>query len=106
GFGFNLAEAMYFGKPVIGTGYSSNIDFMNEENSYLIDYRLVPINENAGPYLKGFAWADPSVEHLQSLMRRVFDKQDERNAKGRKASDEIRAHYSAEAIGRRMQKRF
>jgi GT2 family glycosyltransferase/glycosyltransferase involved in cell wall biosynthesis len=106
GFGFNLAEAMYFGKPVIATGYSSNIDFMNEENSYLIDYRLVPIRENAGPYLKGFVWADPSVEHLQSLMRRVFDKQDERNAKGQRANEEIRTRYSAKAIGGMMQQRF
>ena len=30
GFGFNLAESMYLEKPVIATGYSGNIDFMDE----------------------------------------------------------------------------
>ncbi|MEJ7606724.1 MAG: glycosyltransferase [Bryobacteraceae bacterium] len=106
GFGFNLAEAMYFGKPVIGTGYSSNLDFMNEGNSYLIDHRLVPIRENAGPYLKGFLWAEPDIEHLQSLMRRVFENKTEREEKGRKAEEEIRTHYSAAAVGQLMQHRF
>ena len=106
GFGFNLAEAMYFAKPVIATAYSSNVDFMTEENSYLLDYRLVPVRESAGPYLKGFVWADPSVEHLRQLMRRVFENRAERETKGRKASEEIRNNYSAEAVGRIMRDRF
>ena len=36
GFGFNLAESMYLRKPVIATGYSGNVDFMNAGNSYLL----------------------------------------------------------------------
>jgi len=106
GFGLNLAEAMYFGKPVIATGYSSNIDFMREENSYLIDYRLRPISKSMGPYLKGFVWADPSVEHLEMLLRRVYENVSEREEKGRKAAAEIRNHYSAVAVGRMMEERF
>ena len=38
GFGLTMAEAMAIGKPVIGTGYSGNVDFMNPENSYLVEY--------------------------------------------------------------------
>ena len=34
GFGLTLAEAMYFKKPVIATGYSGNMDFMNVNNSF------------------------------------------------------------------------
>ena len=29
GFGLILAEAMYLGKPVVATGWSGNMDFMN-----------------------------------------------------------------------------
>ena len=46
---------MYFGKPVIATGYSGNLDFMDDENSYLVDYELVPIGEGAAPYPAGGA---------------------------------------------------
>ena len=35
GFGLNLAECMAHGKPVVATGFSGNLDFMTEENSFL-----------------------------------------------------------------------
>ena len=33
GFGLTMAEAMAIGKPMIGTGYSGNLDFMNERTA-------------------------------------------------------------------------
>jgi GT2 family glycosyltransferase/glycosyltransferase involved in cell wall biosynthesis len=106
GFGYNLAEAMYFGKPVIGTRYSANLDFMRDDNSYLIDCNLVPIPLTTGPYVRGHVWADPSVEHLSHLMRQVFEDSEGREEKGRKAAEEIRTNYSREAIGRRIANRL
>ena len=41
GFGFTIAEAMAFGKPVIATAYSGNLEFMDDTNAWLIPYRLV-----------------------------------------------------------------
>jgi glycosyltransferase involved in cell wall biosynthesis len=41
GFGLTMAEAMYFSKPVIATGYSGNLEFMNEENSFLVSQKLL-----------------------------------------------------------------
>ena len=41
GFGLGLAESMFLGKPVIGTAYSGNLEFMDETNSLLVDYRLI-----------------------------------------------------------------
>src|SRR5919197_703924 len=38
GFGFPLAEAMVYEKPVIATGYSGNLMFMDESDSYLVSY--------------------------------------------------------------------
>ena len=43
GFGLTPAESMFLGKPVIATGWSGNLDFMTHENSYLVDYELVPV---------------------------------------------------------------
>ncbi|MGH9664922.1 MAG: glycosyltransferase family 4 protein, partial [Bryobacteraceae bacterium] len=106
GFGYNLAEAMYFGKPVIATRYSSNLDFMRDDNSYLIDCTLVPIAHNMGPYQKGHVWAEPSPEHLRRLMRSVFEDSAGRREKGRRAAEEIRTNYSAEAAGRAIAHRF
>ncbi len=106
GFGYNLAEAMYLGKPVIATRYSSNLDFMRDDNSYLIDCDLVPIPLSQGPYLRGHVWAEPSVDHLAHLMRTVFEDSEGRAEKGRKAAEEIRANYNAGVVGQKIVKRI
>jgi glycosyltransferase involved in cell wall biosynthesis len=101
-----MAEAMYFGKPVIATRYSANLDYMNDANGYLIDCKLTPILKTAGPYPKGAVWADPSIDHLAYLMRHVFEHAEEREQKGRLAAQEIRRNYSATAVGEIIAKRF
>lgn len=106
GFGFNLAEAMYFGKPVIATAYSANVDYMNDGNSYLLNYRLVPIAQAAGPYSAGFVWADPDKDHLRKLMRQVYRNADERERKGAEAARRIRDYCSAPAVGDLIRNRF
>jgi glycosyltransferase involved in cell wall biosynthesis len=106
GFGFNLAESMYLRKPVIATGYSGNVDFMDDRNSYLIDHKLVPIQETAGPYTKGAMWADPDIDHLRRLMRRVFEDAGERQNKSAAAAETIRSKFSSKEAGRCMDTRF
>ncbi len=106
GFGYNLAEAMYLGKPVIATRYSSNLDFMRDDNSYLIDCSLVPIPLSHGPYLRGHVWAEPSADHLAQLMRNVFEDAEGRSERGRRAAEEIRAKYSAQVVGRTIADRL
>ncbi len=101
-----MAEAMYLGKPVIATGYSGNLDFMNSENSLLVDHELVAIGENAPPYPADGRWAEPDVEHASSLMREVFDHRQEAGERGRRAAGDIRRTHSAVAAGRVMAQRL
>src|SRR5205823_1547928 len=69
GFGLTPAEAMSLGKPVIATRYSGNLDFMNDENSYLVSFELVPIPSDCDPYPEGGLWAEPNVEEAARFMR-------------------------------------
>ena len=50
GTGLTLSDAMAHGKPVIATGWSGNTDFMNVANSYPVDYELVRLERDIGPY--------------------------------------------------------
>ncbi|HYR28210.1 MAG TPA: glycosyltransferase, partial [Thermoanaerobaculia bacterium] len=43
GWGLTLSDAMAAGRPVIATGYSGNMEFMNAGNSLPVAYTLEPI---------------------------------------------------------------
>ncbi len=106
GFGFTMAEAMLLDKPVVATGYSGNLDFMSEHNSFLVDYRLVKIGDGAAPYPAGARWAEPDVGHAAKLMRSVFDDRDLARDRGRRGGQEIRETHSPAAAGGIMQRRL
>ena len=106
GFGLGMAEAMYHGRPVIATGYSGNLDFMNPSNSLLVDYRLTAIGADAGPYPPDGEWADPDVDHAAALMRKVFDDPAGARELGASAARSIRRSHSLEAAGEIMGRRL
>jgi SAM-dependent methyltransferase len=106
GFGFTVAEAMALGRPVIATAYSGTLDFTTAQNSYLVDFELVPIGPGADPYPPEGEWAQPSVEHAAQLMREVFADPTEAAERGRRGREDIRAHHSLEAAGQVMTDRL
>lgn len=106
GFGLCLAEAMYLGKPVIATNWSGNVDYMNHENSCLVDYELVPLTETYGPYEAGQIWAEPNIDHAAHYMRTLLDDADSTKLIGKKAAASIRKQLSFDAVGRLFRKRF
>ncbi len=106
GFGLTMAEAMAIGKPVIGTGYSGNVDFMNADNSYPIDYTVGRVGPDCEIYPPEGEWADPSVEHAAQLMRSVHDDHQEAARRGARAAQDIATNLSPETTGAAMRARL
>ena len=106
GFGLPLAEAMALGKPVIATGYSANVDFMNDSNSYPVRYQMVAIEKDHGPYRKGAEWADPDVDHAAEQMRRVVEEPATARAVATRARADIARSLSPLAVGQKMRDRL
>ncbi len=50
GYGLTLAEAMVRGRPVVATGYSGNLDFMDDTTALLVPVERVPIGLGHRPY--------------------------------------------------------
>jgi len=96
GFSFLLAEAMAYEKPVIATGYSGNLTFMTDENSYLVGYGLTPIPAGIPNYPTGALWADPDLDEASAAMRRVVEQRDEAKERGRRGREMIHAEHSLE----------
>ena len=95
-----MAEAMAIGKPVIGTGYSGNLDFMNERNSYLVEYELGRVGPDCEIYPPEGSWAKPSVEHAAQLMRRVVERPEEAAELGAQGTEGHRRDALAAGYGR------
>ncbi|WP_026732948.1 glycosyltransferase [Fischerella sp. PCC 9605] len=106
GFGLTMAEAMFYGKPVIATAYSANTEFMNLSNSFLVKYSLVSLTEDYGPYKKGNLWAEPDIEHAACLMQYVFNNPEEAKQVGIKADQHIKSVLSPKVIGEKMRRRL
>ncbi|SDC31501.1 glycosyltransferase [Belnapia rosea] len=106
GLGLTMAEAMLLAKPVIGTRYSGNLDFMDDQNSLLVDYRLVEIERPVPPYEAGSRWAEPSEAHAALQMRRVWEDRNFARELGARAQVQLRNSLSMRAAGQRMADRL
>lgn len=98
GFGLTMAEAMALEKPVIATGYSGNMDYMTDANSFPVAYKLAPIEKDQGPYRRGFIWADPDLDCAAALMRHVFENRDAARQVGIKARQDIIGKLTPELL--------
>jgi len=99
GFGLPIAEAMSLGKPVIATGWSGNMDFMDNENSFPVKYKLTEIPMKNGPYGNAGRWAEPDSDHAAEMMRYVVENRDEAQRIGSIAGNKMAEEYSPKAIG-------
>jgi glycosyltransferase involved in cell wall biosynthesis len=110
GFGLGMAEAMYFGLPVIGTSYSGNVDFMTTLNSCPISYHLEEVQFSdliynasfASVYEPGQVWAEPDRARASEWMRYLHQHPLERQRIGERAAISIRDRCSAKAVGAAM----
>ena len=103
GWGMPLSEAMCLGKPTIATRWGGQLEFMTDENSYLINVdSLVTVNDRAllsvDPSFIGQKMAEPSKRHLSDLMLHVLNNRDEAKKKGEIARKDIISNYSLEVI--------
>lgn len=77
GLGLALLECMALGKPVVATGWSGNVSFMDHTCSALVGYDLIPVNGTIPAYQAEMVgdqvrWADPNVDEAAAWLRRLL----------------------------------
>ncbi len=74
GWGLTISDAILFGKPVAATGYSGNLEFMNDNNSFLIRCTENYIREKDlfGEFTTQMKWAYPDPNHLEEILKSLY----------------------------------
>lgn len=106
GLGLLCQEAMFLGKPVIATGWSGNMDFMNEDNSCLVKYDFVTIDKDYYPYKKGQRWAEADIFDASEKMIRLFQDREYYNRIALAGQKTMIENYSPDVCGERMAQRL
>lgn len=106
GFGLTMAESMALGKPVIATGYSGNLDFMDDRTAYLVPWTEGVVPANCAPYPEGARWAEPDLDAAAQLMRRVVEHPDEAAAVGARAQHAVLTEHGLAARAAILRERF
>jgi glycosyltransferase involved in cell wall biosynthesis len=102
GFGYTMAEAMFYGIPVIASGYSGNLEYMGPENSFLVPCHEQVVEVPDGPFQRGSVWADPDLEGTTESMRRIFNDRALAKQVGDRGRETVMSKLTAEAVAERL----
>src|SRR5262249_56143671 len=83
-----------------------NVDLRRGEKSYLVDYRIVPLTRDYGPYMRGYVWADPDLVQAARFMREVALDRAAALDKGRVARRDMLRDRVPEQTGIRVRERL
>lgn len=99
GFGLGPAEAMSLAKPAIITNWSGNVDYMTADNSIAIDYELVKLGRDYGPYKAHQSWAEPDLDHASHWMKKLPSDPSLNLRIGHHAQQTIQTLFSPQTVG-------
>lgn len=104
GFGRPLLEASISGKPVIASGWSGHMDFLNAEDAVLVGGELKQLHPSSvwdNVLIKESSWFAPDPQQSANAMAAVFMNYDTFHKKAKKLGKENFKKFSYKAIQKR-----
>jgi len=107
GLGIDILDALASGIPVIATAYSGNMDLCAPNNTWLVDYDLIPVREDEYVFVENNQlWADPKSDSAIQAMRGVFYGRQERYEKSWAGIADAHRLRSRDAIAQKIRQRL
>jgi glycosyltransferase involved in cell wall biosynthesis len=99
GFGRVPAEAMLLGVPVVATGWSGVMSYLDETTGWPVPYALRPPHAGEYPYAAGSMWAEPDIPAAADVLRAALRSPGEASRRADAARLRIRERHSSDAVG-------
>lgn len=106
GFGAGMAEAMALEKPVIGTDFSGNAEFLTQETGFPVRYALRKLMPGEYAHGEGQSWAEPDLEEAITHMRSVVNDRADAARRAQRGKLYIEAHHSADTVAETIRVRI
>ena len=104
-WGRTYMEAMAMERPTVGTRYGGNLDFMTDEDCWLVDGGLVPVRPHArvlNELYRGHRWFEVDVDALAAALREIASAPAAARAKARGTREHLIAAYGHAPIADRI----
>jgi glycosyltransferase involved in cell wall biosynthesis len=100
GWGVPSFDAAAYGNPVVITGFGGQLDYLDADTAFLVDYELVSVDDPLGApsFTPDQNWAEPSVTHGAELLRRAYEDPEGARERARELSRRILTSYRPQAI--------
>lgn len=104
GWGMGAFDAAGFGKPIIMTGFGGQLDYLPPDLSFLVDYRMIPVQDEAGKgsYSPDQNWAEPDIAQASRFMKLAFQDPKTAQHKGTQLGNKIRCRFGGTTVAEAM----
>ncbi|HEX9046316.1 MAG TPA: glycosyltransferase family 9 protein, partial [Verrucomicrobiae bacterium] len=106
GWNLPLFEAACLGKPVVATGYSGPMEYLDAAIHHLVRYQPATVRQRYAYYQPAMHWAEPDIAHATELMRQVLTEREHACSRAATGAERLRQDFSLEVVGRSARQRL
>jgi glycosyltransferase involved in cell wall biosynthesis len=110
GWCYPLFDAACNGTPVIATGYSGPLDYLDPRYHRLVRYEMAQCDTRQQPsyftFTPDMMWARPDLSHATELMREVYEHREAAIEQAKAGAVLLKEKYSIDAVGKMAKERL
>lgn len=107
GYGRPIAEFMSTGKPIIVSGWSGHLDFVDSAKHNLLNGKVTPVHDSAvwdTIINKGSSWFTVDYKHAEETMKKVYESYGKSLTASKLSINDVKTKWSYNSMKERFQK--